>query len=420
MGGNPTRVAPHRYIRRRGRGPERKAREGEEEGESVAHTPPVIDEDAPREPVDAQEGEAPSRGLLVQILRLLAALVVPITAFFALWLAFEFLRDTEANRILIVAVAIVVGVGGVWLLFWGMDWVVNQLPSRVAEAVRPAAFVGPAVVILGVYLIYPAINTVVISLKDASGEEWVGLENFVTIFTESDYLVAIRNSVIWVLVVPFLAVTIGLAFAVLADKLNKYAESISKSLIFLPMAISLVGASIVWRFMYSFRPPGFGEQIGFLNGIWTGLGNDPVAWLQLEPWNNLFLMVILVWLQTGFAMVILSSAIKAVPDDLLEAGRIDGANEWQVFWRIVFPSILSTVLVVLTTIVIIVWKVFDIVFVMTGGRFGTSVVAERMVTEFFTFRNDGIGAALAVILLVAVIPVMYVNIQRFRAEEEIR
>jgi alpha-glucoside transport system permease protein len=183
------------------------------------------------------------------------------------------------------------------------------------------------------------------------------------------------------------------------------------------MAISFVGASIVWRFVYNFRPEGFGEQIGILNGFWTAIGNEPIAWLLQEPWNNFFLMVILVWLQVGFAMVILSAGIKGVPNEIIEAARIDGASEFKVFWRIIIPSISSTLVVVLTTIVITVWKVFDIVFVMTSGEFGTSVVAERMVTEFFTFGNDGKGAALAVVLLVAVIPLMFLNVSRFKAQE---
>jgi alpha-glucoside transport system permease protein len=186
------------------------------------------------------------------------------------------------------------------------------------------------------------------------------------------------------------------------------------------MAISFVGASVVWTFIYSFRPEGFGSQIGVLNGIWSALGGDPVNWLQTRPWNNLLLMVILVWLQTGFSMVILSSAIKGVPEVLLEAARIDGATEWQAFWRVVFPSIASTVVVVWTTVLITVWKVFDIVWVMTGGRDGTQVVAQQMVQEFFTNRNNGMGAALAVLLFVAVVPILVINVRRFRAQEAMR
>ncbi|HLA66903.1 MAG TPA: sugar ABC transporter permease [Acidimicrobiia bacterium] len=331
-----------------------------------------------------------------------------------------FITDPEANRGLVVIAAIALGVVGVALLFKGMDFAVDHLPARHRETVRPWVFVGPAVLILAVYLVYPAINTTVLSLKGRTGREWIGLRNYTEIFTDHDSLISLRNSLLWVIIVPLFAVAIGLAFATLADKLGKRAESTAKSIIFMPMAISMVGASIVWLFVYSFRPPGFGAQIGVLNGLWTGLGNNPVAWLLQEPWNNLYLMIILIWLETGFAMVILSAAIKAVPEEIMEAARIDGANDWQIFWRVTFPTIASTVVVVTTTIVITVWKVFDIVFVMTGGNFGTSVVAQRMVTEFFTFRNAGHGAAFAVILFVAVVPVMAVNVRQFRIQEERR
>ncbi len=377
---------------------------------------PILESGSSTALEDTEPTETPS----VILLRLAVALVVPVLSFAALWVTFEFLRDTDANRLVVVTVALIVGVVGVWALYWGMNLVVSQLPDRIATGVRPAVFVGPAVVILSVYLVYPAVNTIVISFMDDKSESFVWFENYVDLFTESAYLTAIRNSVIWVIVVPFMAVAVGLAFAVLVDRLGRRTEAAAKSMIFLPMAISMVGAAIVWRFIYSFRPPGFGEQIGLLNGIWTALGNDPVAWLLPEPWNNLYLMVILIWLQTGFAMVILSSAIKSVPADLLEAGRIDGATEWQVFWRIVFPSISSTLVVVTTTIVITVWKVFDIVWVMTGGKFGTSVIAERMITEFFLFRNAGTGAALAVLLFVAVIPIMIINVRKFREQEATR
>jgi alpha-glucoside transport system permease protein len=277
--------------------------------------------------------------------------------------------------------------------------------------------VGPALVVLSVFLVYPTIVTFKLSFQDRNGENFVGLDNYIDVFTDPGTLEALRNSFLWVLIVPALAVGIGLTFAVLSDKLGSKGEAFSKSFIFMPMAISFVGASIVWRFVYNFRPEGFGEQIGFLNGFWTAIGNEPIAWLLQEPWNNFFLMVILVWLQVGFAMVILSAGIKGVPNEIIEAARIDGASEFKVFWRIIIPSISSTLVVVLTTIVITVWKVFDIVFVMTSGEFGTSVVAERMVTEFFTFGNDGKGAALAVVLLVAVIPLMFLNVSRFKAQE---
>jgi alpha-glucoside transport system permease protein len=223
-----------------------------------------------------------------------------------------------------------------------------------------------------------------------------------------------------VILVPIVAVVIGLGFATLSDRLGKRSETVAKSMIFLPMAISFVGASVVWRFVYNFRPEGFGEQIGLLNAVKVATGTDPVDWISIPLWNNLFLMVILIWLQVGFAMVILSSAIKAVPVDEIEASRIDGANEWQVFRKIVVPSIASTLVVVWTTVLLTTWKVFDIVFVMTGGGFDTSVVAERMVTEFLTFGNDGMGSALAVLLFVAVLPILVINVKRFQEQERLR
>ncbi len=358
-------------------------------------------------------------GLLVVLYRIIASLSIPIISFIVLWLTFSWLRDSDASRALQVVVAIIVGVGGVFALFWGMDLVVNQLPGRIREHVRPFVFVGPAIVILTVYLVYPAINTLIISFKDRAQEAWVGFENYGFVFTDEAMLRSIRNTAIWIILVPLVAVGTGLAFATLADRLRR-GEAFAKSLIFLPMAISFVGASIVWRFIYSFRPEGFGEQIGLLNGILINLGGDPKAWLSWEPWNNLFLMVIMIWLQTGFAMVILSAAIKAVPDDLLEAARIDGATELQIFWRVIIPSIMSSIVVVTTTMVISVLKIFDIVWVMTGGETGTEVIAERMVRWFFRNDHDGRGAAIAVILFIAIVPIMLLNVRRFRAEEAIR
>lgn len=382
-------------------------------------TPPVLpDEDVEVGRPRDQPG-ASDNSVQVWLVRILSALVVPaVLALF--FFTFEFLQDPSTNKIVQIAVAIVVGVGGVWLLYWGLDRLISQLPERLAAGARPFVFAGPAMILLGFYLVYPTVETLLTSVRDADGVNFVGLDNYQRIFTESDYLVAIRNSFVWAIVVPVVCVIAGLAIATLADMLPRKTESAFKSLIFLPMAVSFVGASVVFTFVYSFRPEGFGDQIGLLNAIMVAVGNDPVDWLRLPFWNNLFLMVILIWTQTGFAMVILSSAIKGVPDDLLEAARIDGANEWQVFRRITVPTIASTIVVVWTTILITTWKVFDIVYVMTGGRDGTSVVAEKMVTEFFTFYNRGMGAALAVVLLIAVTPVLVINIRKFREQEALR
>jgi alpha-glucoside transport system permease protein len=356
----------------------------------------------------------------VTLLRIVGALGVPIVGFFLLWATFDYLKNEDANRGLVVVVAIIVGAGGVFLLFWAMDRVVDLLPERYGEGVRPYVFVGPALVILAVFLVYPVINTLLISFKDANSDSFVGLENYKFVFTDSDMLTAIRNTAGWIIVVPIFGVGIGLAFATLADRLRR-GEAVAKSMIFLPMAISFAGASVVWNFIYSFRPEGFGSNIGLLNGIMIGLGQNPVSWLDQQPWNNLMLMVIMVWMQTGFAMVVLSASIKAIPEEIIEAARIDGASEMQVFRRIIVPSILPTIAVVTTYMVINAMKVFDIVFVMGNAELrGTVVIAERMITWFFIRNHNGRASAIAVVLFVAIVPVMIWNIRRFREQEATR
>jgi alpha-glucoside transport system permease protein len=356
----------------------------------------------------------------LRVARLLGALALIAAVVVVLVLAWRVMRDDDASLLLQVAVAVAVGVGGVFALFWAMDTTVDHLPRHWREGVRPYVFVGPALVILSVFLIYPVINTILISFQDARGEEWVGLENYEFVFTNESMLRSLRNTATWIVFVPAVAVSVGLLFATLADRLRR-GESIAKSAIFLPMAISFVGAAVTFRLIYSYRPQGFGTNIGVLNAIMQGLGNEPVAWLSEKPWNNLFLMVIMIWMQTGFAMVVLSSAIKAIPEEIIEAARIDGASELQVFRHITIPSILPTIVVVTTYMVINALKIFDIVFVSGNAENqGTEVVAERMIRWFFLSNHDGRGAAIAVILFLAVIPVMMWNMRRFRAEEAIR
>jgi alpha-glucoside transport system permease protein len=354
-------------------------------------------------------------------LRVILVGVAIVLGIFLFLLTFDFLRRPNANRLAVVAVAIVVGVGGIFFLYWAMNRVVDLFPAWLRESVRPYVFVGPALVILGVFLVYPVFNTLMLSFKDGISRDWVGLDNYRFVFTDDNMLRALRNTAGWLILVPLVAVSIGLAFATLADRLGR-GEAVAKSLIFLPMAISFAGASITWQLIYSYRPQGFGSNIGLLNGIMIGLGQAPVKWLELKPWNNLFLMVIMVWMQTGFAMVVLSAAIKAIPDEIIEAARIDGASEMQVFRKITVPSILPTIVVVTTYMVINAMKVFDIVFVQPASVEvnGTAVVAERMIRWFFLLHNNGRGAAIAVILFVAVIPVMVWNMRRFREQEAIR
>jgi alpha-glucoside transport system permease protein len=353
-------------------------------------------------------------------LRALLSVVAVAVAAVVFTVAFDYLRDRDASRLTVVAVALVVGVGGVFFVFWAMDQFVDALPARVREGFRPYVFVGPALVLLTIFLIYPVINTILISFRDARSQDYVGFDNYEFVFSDDSMVRALRNSALWIVFVPLVAVSVGLVFATLADRLRR-GEAVAKSLIFLPMAISFVGAAVTWRLIYGFRPTGFGSNVGLLNGIKIGLGQDPVDWLTQRPWNNLLLMVIMIWMQTGFAMVVLSAAIKAIPDEIIEAARIDGATELQVFRRIIVPSILPTIVVVATYMIINALKVFDIVYVIGSAESnGTEVIAERMIDWYFISNNDGRGAAIAVVLFVAIIPVMVWNVRQFRAQEAIR
>lgn len=318
------------------------------------------------------------------------------------------------NRILGALGAIIVGSGGVMALFYAMNALVAALPFQGRSRLLPWVYLSPAVLVLVAYLVLPTLWTVYISFFDRRSETFVGLANYIFAFTDPSMLIAFRNNLLWLVLVTGVSVSLGLILAVLVDKV-KY-EAFAKGLIFLPMAISFVGASVIWRFVYAYAPPEF-EQIGLLNAVWVQLGAEPIGWLVNQSLNNFALIAIMIWLQTGFCLVLLSSAVKGVPADVLEAARMDGANELQIFWRITIPMIRSTVTVVATTVVVLVLKVFDIVFVMTGGRLDTDVIASRMIKEMFNSRDFGRGSAIAVILLIAVIPVMVANIRRFRQQE---
>jgi len=359
-------------------------------------------------PVETPRSPALNR-LTAGPLRVLISLIVPAVTFLVLRAAFIFMRDTEANRISIAIVALIIGVVGVWALYLVTDNLVSILPEGIRETVRPFVFVGPALVILTVYLVYPVALTVYLSFFGPRSEEFVGLANYAFALTSDDMLLALRNNVLWLIFVTSFVVSLGLIIAVLVDRIGRW-EPIAKSLVFLPMAISAVGASIIWKFVYSFQPIQR-PQIGLLNAIFTSLGGDPQGWLILKPWNNFFLIAIMIWILTGFAMVVLSAAIKGVPGELLEAARIDGASEIRIFLGVIVPYIRGTLITISTTILIMVLKVFDIVFVMTGGQFDTEVIANRMYREMFTFGNFGHSSALAVILLVAVIPIMIYNVR---------
>ncbi len=314
--------------------------------------------------------------------------------------------------VLTAALAIGVGSGGAIALFYGANGLVERFaPARLQGCLLPWVFLAPALLLLGAYLVVPTVLTVWISLLDARSQAFVGLANYTSLLTDQTMGVALRNNLLWLVGVTGVSVSLGLLIAVLADRVRY--EALPKTLIFLPMAISFVGASVIWRFVYAFRPAGT-AQIGLLNGVITRLGFEPIGWLVERSLNNFALIAIMIWLQTGFCMVLLSAAVKGIPQEIVEAARMDGANEVQIFWRIILPMIRSTILVVTTTTVLLVLKVFDIVYVMTAGNQGTEVIASRMFKEMFSFRHYGRGSAIAVILLLAVIPVMVVNIREFR------
>jgi len=318
--------------------------------------------------------------------------------------------------------AILSGVLGALLLYYVLNKVVEKLPNKWEDRVKPYVFVGPAVVVIGFFLIYPAIRTVVLSLANSDSTAFVGLKNYTDLLGSSDFVTgALFNTLLWMIVVPAVTVALGLGVAVLADRLQPRAEKLAKSLIFLPMAISMVGAATIWRFVYEARPAGT-PQIGLLNAVLARFGIDPVAWLQLSQAhvNSLLLMVIMIWAQVGFSMVLLSAAVKGVPDDTIEAGRIDGAGERTIFFRIIVPQIWPTVITVFITVLIGVMKLFDIVYVTTGGNFNTEVIGVRFFTELFTNGDNGYAAAIVVMLLIAIIPVLVYQVRHFRMQEESR
>jgi alpha-glucoside transport system permease protein len=294
----------------------------------------------------------------------------------------------------------------------------DRAPKKGRDLLQLLAFVAPALILLTVGLIYPAVRTTLLAFYDRTGREFVGIDNFVWMFTQPSILQTLGNTLIWVALVPTLSTIIGLAYAIFIDKSK--GEKILKSLVFMPMAISFVGAGIIWRFMYEFREVGFAEQIGLLNQIIVWFGGQPQQFLVNSPFNTFFLIIVMVWIQTGFAMVLLSAAIKGVPIEIIEAARLDGANAWQQFRNVTIPGIRGTLVVVVTTISIATLKVFDIVRSMTGGNYDTSVVANEMYTQAFNRNEFGYGSALAVILFLMVLPIVIYNVRVMRKQKEIR
>lgn len=310
----------------------------------------------------------------------------------------------------LIAVAIFLAVVGLLMFF------ADKAPKRGRDAIQLGLFVAPALLLLIFGLVWPAIQTIRQSMTADDGT-WNGFDNFVTIFTDPVMTTVLRNTIIWVILVPLGATIIGLAYAVFIDRSK--GEKVLKSLVFMPMAISFVGASIIWGFMYEYRAEGF-DQIGFLNQVLVWFGQEPQQFLNTPPANTFFLIMVMIWIQTGFAMVVLSAAIKGVPTELHEAASLDGASAWQRFWSVTVPWIRGSLVVVVTTITIATLKVFDIVRTMTGGQFETSVVANEMYSRAFRLGQPSIGAALAVVLFVMVIPIIIYNVRVLRQHKEAR
>ena len=324
-------------------------------------------------------------------------------------------------QLLNAIIAIVAGVLGALLLYYLLNKLAELLPIKWEDRIKPYLYLVPAIAAIGLFLIYPAIQTIIYSFYDRDSIAFVGLDNYSELLSSSDFRSTLLNTLLWIAIVPAVTVALGLFIAVLADRLKPRSEKSTKTVIFLPMAISMVGAGTIWKFIYEARPKGQ-DQIGLQNAVVTALGFDPVVWLQNQTLhlNSFFLMVILIWAQVGFSMVLLSAAVKGVPDETLEAARIDGANERQTFFRIVVPQIWPTVITVFITVLIGVMKVFDIVYVMTNGNFNTNVIALDFYNQLFTNGNAGYSAAIVVMLMIAVLPVMIYQVRQFRRQEAAR
>jgi alpha-glucoside transport system permease protein len=321
--------------------------------------------------------------------------------------------DQILAKLVLAVVALISGVGGIWLTYSTVAQLVSLLRPSVRDRIMPWVFVLPAIGLLVGWLVYPGVATIVTSFTDDRTGAFT-LQNWLDI-VKPDSLGILFNNLLWLVVGTGGAVILGLVIAAMFDRVKF--ESLAKTFIFLPYAISLVGASVIWGLMYTWRPAGQ-PQVGLLNALWTSTGARPVDWISTSDFhiNTFLLIVIFIWLQTGFAMVVLSAAIKGVSNEILEAARLDGATERQVFFQVIVPIIKGSIIAVITTIAIANLKVFDIVFVMTGGRSDTNVVANEMFRQAFQFFNDGRGAAMATVLFIGVLPIIYVNLRNLREQ----
>ena len=323
-----------------------------------------------------------------------------------------------AGKALTALFTVLVGIGAALLLYFILNKIAELLPEKWEARIKPYFYIAPAFLAIIFYLVYPTILTFINSFKDRSSTEWVGTQNYTDLLSTPAFRDTLFNTLLWILIVPVSSVILGLAVATLTDRLGPRGEKTTKTIIFLPMAISLVGAATIWRFVYYAAPAGQ-PQIGLQNALLGLFGKDPVAWLQQSQYhlNSLLLMVVLLWSQVGFSMVLLSAAVKGVPGDTLEAARIDGASERQIFFKVVVPQIKGTIITVFITVTIGVMKIFDIVYVMTNGNFNTNVLGNEFWNQLNTNFNNGAASAIVVMLMVAVIPIMWYQVRHFKAEE---
>jgi alpha-glucoside transport system permease protein len=398
--------------------------------ESETHRPDAVDGEAgpPRRtgPTLEERDQVERKQRTVKLIVGVVGLVITIAVMGTIFQALSLYGD-DIPKLIQGLVAVVAGVGGAAALFYFINSIVEGLPKRTSQGIMPYAFLLPALGLIGMMLIYPTVQTIHFSFADADSEAYVGFQNYIDVFNDPNFRESLINNLLWLIVVPAVTVAIGVVVAVLADKLSTTGERVSKAFIFVPMAISFVGAAAIWSLIYSYSPPG-DTQTGLLNALWTGLGDLfgwallPVAWLSVSTLslNDLLLMLIVLWLQAGFAMILLSSAIKGVPEETIEAARIDGANEWQIFRQVVIPQIRGTMITVFITVLILVLKIFDIIYVTTNGRDGTNVIANLFFQEIFRTGDNGVSSAIVVILLIAVTPVLVYQVRHFRREESER
>ncbi|MDR0848218.1 MAG: sugar ABC transporter permease [Propionibacteriaceae bacterium] len=318
--------------------------------------------------------------------------------------------DTTAQKLLLMVIAVALFAAVVGLVLG-----VLSLPKKTPKWVPVVAFLAPALIAMCFGLVYPALVTIRDSFLDKQGN--ATLANYVTAFTQSQFLIVMRNTVLWVALVPVLSTAVGLIYAALVDRTRF--EKAAKILMFMPMAISMVGASIIWKFVYD-------NKVGLISRMYVnvahlfGVETTAPQWLMNAPYNNIFLIVVMVWIQAGFAMTVLSAAIKAIPDDIVEAAKLDGVSGMGMFLQITVPMIRPSLVVVLTTIAMTSLKAFDVVRTMTAGNYDTSVIANEFYTQSFKYQNRGLGAALAVLLFVIIIPVIVYNARQLRRSEDVR